>query len=49
MTSSNTYFILKIIGPKTSQQVAVKNFDSSSSPNFNLYKVFSMDDSTKLC
>ena len=35
MTSANSYFILKIIEPKTSQQVAVKNFDSSSSPNFD--------------
>ena len=35
MTSPNFYFVLKMIGQKSPQQVAVKNFDSSSSPNFD--------------
>ena len=35
MTSSKTYFIPKSIGPRTTEQIAVKNFVPSSSPIFN--------------
>ena len=35
MTSSETYFIPKSIGPRTTEQIVVKNSVSSSSPNFD--------------